>query len=203
MRPALALLLAALVNLALFVVMERMVGGARGARWEAPLETLTLALVAAPETRPAPELAVPEPKRRDAPEEPALPAPAVRVPPLTRTAAPKFARVVSPAARLETFGAPSLASLEIEAPVAVAPLEPNVHVEPRYPRRALSRGIEGRVVVAYTIQPDGSTSDLEVVEAEPPKIFDRSALEAVRQWRFAPQPEPRRETVPIEFELAR
>jgi TonB family protein len=57
---------------------------------------------------------------------------------------------------------------------------------PEYPRDALRRGEQGHVVVEFTISTDGSTRDIEVVEAEPRNTFDREAERAVRGWRFEP-----------------
>lgn len=57
---------------------------------------------------------------------------------------------------------------------------------PDYPRDALRRGDQGYVVVEFTIGTDGSTKDIDVVEAEPRNTFDREAQRAVRGWRFEP-----------------
>ncbi|MGJ0430205.1 TonB family protein [Methylobacter sp.] len=59
-------------------------------------------------------------------------------------------------------------------------------VPPRYPSRAEARGIEGWVRLEITVSPTGTVRDARVVDASPKGIFDRAALEAVRQWRFKP-----------------
>jgi TonB family protein len=59
-------------------------------------------------------------------------------------------------------------------------------VRPQYPRDAQMRGIQGWVDIEFTIAPDGATTDLVVREAEPAGVFERSALEALRRWRFEP-----------------
>lgn len=59
-------------------------------------------------------------------------------------------------------------------------------VRPQYPRDAQVRGIEGWVDIEFTIEPDGATADLVVRGAEPAGVFERSALEALRRWRFEP-----------------
>ena len=51
----------------------------------------------------------------------------------------------------------------------------------------MMRRIEGQVRVAFTINPDGSVSDPEVIEAEPPGYFEQSALRAIRHWKFQPK----------------
>lgn len=62
-----------------------------------------------------------------------------------------------------------------------------VMIAPVYPRRALSRGIEGFVDVAYDVTASGSTENLHVLYAEPEGVFEQSALAAVTKWKFRPQ----------------
>lgn len=64
---------------------------------------------------------------------------------------------------------------------------PLVRVPPRYPERALARGLEGRVLVEFTITASGGVRNARVVAAEPTNAFDEAALEAVRQWRYTPK----------------
>lgn len=59
-------------------------------------------------------------------------------------------------------------------------------VPPTIPKTAISRRLEGHVVVRYTITEDGAVRDAEVVESDLPGIFDRSVLSAVRGFRFEP-----------------
>ncbi|MDE2156236.1 MAG: energy transducer TonB [Xanthomonadaceae bacterium] len=57
---------------------------------------------------------------------------------------------------------------------------------PRYPREALRTHQSGWVVVSFTIEPNGRTSDVTVVSAEPRRVFDRAAMDAVNRYRFKP-----------------
>jgi TonB family protein len=72
-------------------------------------------------------------------------------------------------------------------------------VEPKFPEEAKERGIrEGKVVLDVTIHSDGTVTVKEVVREEhstnnsPEKtlaaepVFQRSAIEALEQWRFTP-----------------
>ena len=59
-------------------------------------------------------------------------------------------------------------------------------VPPRYPRRAAERDISGWVVVEFTVTPDGGTQNVAVTDADPERIFDKAAVEAVEQWTFEP-----------------
>jgi protein TonB len=57
---------------------------------------------------------------------------------------------------------------------------------PEFPRDALRSGRSGEVVVEYTVGTDGSVTSARVVRAEPARVFDRAALDAVQRWRFQP-----------------
>ncbi len=69
---------------------------------------------------------------------------------------------------------------------------PIVNVAPEYPRNAAQRGIEGYVVVRFTVTAAGTTRDVEVVEAattdgRPTTLFNRSAIRAAERFRFRPR----------------
>jgi TonB family protein len=56
----------------------------------------------------------------------------------------------------------------------------------QYPTRALQTGVEGWVEIAYTVGPDGSVTNVKVVNATPPKVFEASATRAVSHLRYQP-----------------
>ncbi len=64
---------------------------------------------------------------------------------------------------------------------------PIVKVAPVYPRRALSRGIEGWVLLKFTVTENGSVVNPEVVDAEPAGVFDRAAMAAVERFKYKPR----------------
>ena len=61
---------------------------------------------------------------------------------------------------------------------------PLVRIDPIYPRQARMQGIEGYVVLQFSITPSGSTSDIKVLKARPPKIFNMAAVRALRKWKY-------------------
>ncbi|MEN1941131.1 TonB family protein [Luteimonas sp. MJ246] len=76
------------------------------------------------------------------------------------------------------------------AAAAAPTLRPLSTPAPRYPSEALRAAQGGEVQVEFTVAADGSVSDARVVRADPPRVFDREAVAAVRRWRFEPVSEP-------------
>ena len=58
-----------------------------------------------------------------------------------------------------------------------------------YPGRAINEGLEGHVVVEYTVSRDGRVVRPKVIESEPPGVFDVSALRAVARREYVPNHE--------------
>jgi protein TonB len=59
-------------------------------------------------------------------------------------------------------------------------------VEPEYPRDALLNGTSGWVRVAFDVRQNGRVDEVSVIEADPPRVFNRAAIRAVKRWRFQP-----------------
>ena len=95
-------------------------------------------------------------------------------------------RVVRVTPVLDTGGARSRTTMAAGSDRDVIPL---VRVNPDYPQRALSRGLEGWVRVQFTITPAGTVKDAIVVSAEPQDVFDDAALKAIARWRYNPKVE--------------
>lgn len=86
------------------------------------------------------------------------------------------------------------AQQQAAAPAPATPAAPTLRPlstpAPRYPAEALRAAQSGEVQVEFTVAPDGSVSDARVVRADPPRVFDREAVAAVRRWRFEPVSQP-------------
>jgi TonB family protein len=63
---------------------------------------------------------------------------------------------------------------------------PLVRIAPDYPPEAAQQGLEGHVVLEFTITAEGTTKDISVVESSAP-IFEEPAITAVRRWRYSPR----------------
>lgn len=85
-------------------------------------------------------------------------------------------------------------------PHITSPLRPIKRVAPKPPSTALTEGFSGNVMVCFTVKADGSVSDARVKTIHPvptpfkflpsPKIqkkFGKSALDAIRKWKFSPR----------------
>jgi protein TonB len=64
---------------------------------------------------------------------------------------------------------------------------PIVKVAPQYPRRAAQKGIEGYVVLEFTVSKLGTVKDVKVIEANPPNIFNRAAISAAKKFKYKPK----------------
>lgn len=62
-------------------------------------------------------------------------------------------------------------------------------VNPTYPAQALRSRTEGWVELSFTITTDGDVEGVEVVDANPRRVFDREASRALSQWKFSPRME--------------
>lgn len=65
-------------------------------------------------------------------------------------------------------------------------------INPVYPPEASRRGIEGTVKLMLRVDEYGVVKDVEVLEGEPPGMFDQSALDAFRAATFLPARRDRR-----------
>ena len=64
---------------------------------------------------------------------------------------------------------------------------PIMKVQPIYPRRALSRGLEGFVMLEFVVTETGSVRDPVVIDAQPPGIFNRAAIQAALKFKYKPK----------------
>jgi len=66
---------------------------------------------------------------------------------------------------------------------------PLVAIAPQYPTRAAQRGIQGWCLVSFTVDGLGNVVEesIQVVDAEPANIFDRSSLRAAARFKFQPR----------------
>lgn len=66
---------------------------------------------------------------------------------------------------------------------------PIVKVAPLYPQSAASRGIEGYVLLEFTVTETGATADPIIIESQPKGVFDTAASKAVLKFKYKPRVE--------------
>lgn len=68
-------------------------------------------------------------------------------------------------------------------------LMPRVRISPVYPENMRHREVTGWVEVGFTVGKTGATKNIRVLKANPPAVFDRAAMRAVKGWKYQPQVE--------------
>jgi protein TonB len=77
-----------------------------------------------------------------------------------------------------------------------------VKVNPVYPREAIRSGIEkGEVVAQLFIDDKGLVTDVKIVEADPPGVFDNEVTQALSQWTFQAEGEKFLAEIELSFVL--
>jgi len=145
----------------------------------APSETAEALPVAKP-VDPVPVQPAPAPRPEPPAPAPPLPKPA----PAEAQAEPAPATPIAPAPAVAITSSVDLTYYSArdvdEHPRALREIVPD------YPRDADRRRVSGKVRLQVKLEADGRVSDIEVVSADPPEIFNDSALKAFRDARFAP-----------------
>lgn len=119
--------------------------------------------------------------------------------PASAPAAPPVA--VAPPPPAAAAAAPTIAAAAPEPDddePALAPLRPIAVVEPTIPRELRNEPINATVVLRFTVQPDGSVATPQIVTGNNRRL-NRSAIDAIAQWRFEPIQTARLTQVEFEF----
>ncbi|PSW20325.1 energy transducer TonB [Photobacterium sanctipauli] len=147
-------------------------------------------------------------RQRTVPEKPETPEPPPEAVPTSTQSVTNTAMPNMPSLNLDT----AISGLAINVPTfsdfgANQQAMPLYRVEPRYPSRAMKQGAEGYVVMSFTIDPQGRPTDINVIEAQPRRLFEREAMRALQKWKYQPKVVDGRaisqvgQTVRLEFKL--
>ena len=178
-RLFLAMILAAVVTLGLFFLMQSLIQSGGSALTDAPKgSVLDFVRVKKEEAVQKKDR---KPKKPPKPKEP----PPDMAPP--QMDAPSPENVTSGM----DFGADVAADISLDGGLALESGDgeflPIVRVSAVYPRRALQRGIEGYVDVEFTVSKLGSVINPKVTQASPAGIFDQAALDATLKYKYKPR----------------
>ncbi|MBN8503458.1 MAG: energy transducer TonB [Burkholderiales bacterium] len=73
-------------------------------------------------------------------------------------------------------------------------------VPPEFPTEAVRKNINaGSVKAKLTIGADGKVLEVEILESEPKRVFDRVSIEALKEWRFEPAADKQTHEVKLVF----
>ena len=148
----------------------------------------------------------PEPVRTAA-AAPVASAPASAPARSVEVAAPKVEPAKAPTAEAATAAPPKLevaaarAAASLPQPM-LTPAKLVARVDPDFPREAVQAGADrGAVKARMTLDGNGNVTRVEVVEANPRRLFDRAVVRALSQWHFSDGPSGRTVETEVEFRL--
>ncbi|MGH6636245.1 MAG: TonB family protein [Gammaproteobacteria bacterium] len=187
--------LAVLINLLLFYLTNQLATSQplKPSRYET-LRPVTFIRMPKPEEAQRRQREQP-PQKPKPQREPALPKMAVVDPQKPEMQRPKIAAPRAGLASIQIAGDPYLGDFQpmedaagfsgtLELDTSAVPV---VRVDPPYPPRALRAGIEGSVIVEFTITAAGGVNDPVIAKADPPGIFDQAVLAVITKWKFKPR----------------
>ena len=93
----------------------------------------------------------------------------------------------APSANVVASAAPNAAATRAAPPSRdVTPVVAVVAREqPEFPREAMRAGIDtGNVRARLTINAAGDVTEVSILQAQPPRVFDRSVKQALARWKF-------------------
>ncbi|EEY44124.1 energy transducer TonB [Vibrio mimicus] len=182
-RLILASPIALAVTLALFSLMAWMVDNG-GKSIPKPTSTLSFTMVMAEQEQDV------QRRQRSIPEQPQVPQVPTQAPARSEQTAAMDVSSLNPMVDLNlstaiegvAVNAPQFGEFSVNQ--QVMPLH---RVEPNYPAKALQRGVEGYVTLRFNIDELGKTRDIEVVDSNPKRYFEREAMLALRNWKYQPK----------------
>lgn len=172
-----SLLLAALLTLLLFLIMQSLI--ASGALIEQQSSIVKVVDATMPEIEMEVIVQVIKPE----PIEPLDATP----PPIQERVFRESSGINTPVTHVQVSD-PTLAEIDNSTfLISDGEMMPLVNVLPTYPNRALQNRIEGWAQVRFTVTETGNVRDVEIVDAVPERIFDRSSIQAAEKFRYQPR----------------
>jgi len=152
---------------------------------KAPIETKIIEEIKKP---PPPDVPPPPPPKMAAPPPPFIPPPEIQIqqpvivpPPTITTQSTTPPPPGPPPVYVPPAPTPPATAVRREYKAAY-------RVDPVFPRQAQREGISGRVIAHVVVQPSGAVTEVRIISANPPRVFDREVIRALSQWKFNPEP---------------
>ncbi len=141
-----------------------------------------------PPPPPPPPKKIIEPPKAQAPVQPYVPPPDIPVP--TPTTAPVITAPTTTVPTEQHVIAPPVVAPPAPKPAIRKGLVPLEKVNPIFPREAIRAGVQkGHVVARLFIDEKGLVTEVRIVEADPPNVFNKEVTRALSQWKFQPEGE--------------
>jgi protein TonB len=169
-----------------------------------PLTATIIEEIKAPPPPPPPPKKVVEQPKVQAPVQAYVPPPDVPV--ATTQTAPTISATTAAVPTEPHVIAPPV----VHAPAPPPPPKPAIRrgiaklsgEDPTYPREAIRAGVaKGRVLARVNIDEKGNVSEVIIVSADPPRVFDREVRRALETWKFHAEGEKYVGEIEINFSL--
>jgi protein TonB len=169
---------------------------------KAPMETKIIEEI----KKPPPDLPPPPPPPKlAAPPPPFIPPPEINIqtpPPVPQQTITTVTTTPPPPGPPPVIAPPAPPAPPAPMPAVRKEYKASYRVQPTYPRQAIQQGIAtGRVVAHVVVAPTGAVTEVRIISASPPRIFDREVIRALSQWKFNPEPVGFIGEYEIEFKL--
>ena len=167
-----------------------------------PLNATIIEEIKLPPPPPPPPPKKIEVAKAPPPEQPYVPPPDIP-PPVAPTESVIAAPSITPPPEPHVIAPPP----PPEAPPAPKPairrgLVPIDKVDPIFPKKAIRDGIEsGKVLARLQVDEKGLVTEVKIVEAKPPRVFDAEVIRALSQWKFKPEGDKYIAEVEVNFVL--
>ncbi len=178
LRLLISLFLAFLVTVGLFILMPALIETGNQGLDDKP--RIKLADIVMPPQEIVTNI---EEKKPEKPQEPEQPPPDLAQPQMDIQFDPsRMVNVAPQQARVDI-------SIEMGRGIAGGEGEylPIVKVAPIYPRRAMSRGVQGHCIVEYTVTRTGATRDPFPVDCQPQGYFEQASVAAALKFKYKPR----------------
>jgi len=164
-----------------------------------PLTATIVEEIKAPPPPPPPKK-IEIPKVPPPPEQPYVPPPDIPVP--TTTSAPVIAAVTPTPPAAPPVIAPPAPPAPVTKPAIRRGISRIAGEYPIYPREAMRAGVaKGTVVARLQIDEKGNVTDVQIIESNPPRTFDREVIRALKLWKFTAEGEKFVGEVEVNFTL--